>query len=62
MMFTGALIGAVAITAGTLSMASAEEEPAPVQRVENPYEGADVYVNPDWSANAEASGGSAVAD
>ncbi|MGP3972387.1 glycoside hydrolase family 6 protein, partial [Streptomyces sp. 6N223] len=42
--------------------ASAEEEPAPVQRVENPYEGADVYVNPDWSANAEASGGSAVAD
>jgi cellulose 1,4-beta-cellobiosidase len=33
-----------------------------VQRVENPYEGAGVYVNPDWAANAEASGGSAIAD
>jgi cellulose 1,4-beta-cellobiosidase len=60
--FAGALIGAVAISAGTLSLASAEEEAAPLQRVENPYEGAEVYVNPDWAAHAEESGGSAIAD
>ncbi|WP_062217535.1 glycoside hydrolase family 6 protein [Streptomyces sp. NBRC 109706] len=35
----------------------------PGDRVNNPYEGAGVYVNPDWSANAAAEpGGSAIAD
>ncbi|WP_049578655.1 glycoside hydrolase family 6 protein [Streptomyces sp. SBT349] len=35
----------------------------PGDRVDNPYEDAGVYVNPDWSANAAAEpGGSAIAD
>ncbi|GAA3738748.1 cellulose 1,4-beta-cellobiosidase [Spinactinospora alkalitolerans] len=39
------------------------EEPEPGERVDNPYVGADVYVNPQWAANAEAEpGGDAVAD
>jgi cellulose 1,4-beta-cellobiosidase len=36
--------------------------PASAARVDNPYSGATVYVNPDWSANAAADGGSAIAD
>src|SRR5690349_14577532 len=31
-------------------------------RVDNPYAGASVYVNPDWSAKARADGGSAIAN
>jgi cellulose 1,4-beta-cellobiosidase len=39
------------------------EEPGSNGRVNNPYVGADVYVNPIWSANAAAEpGGDAVAD
>ncbi|MGP4114525.1 glycoside hydrolase family 6 protein [Streptomyces sp. 4N509B] len=57
----GALLGAAAIAAGGFSFASADE-PSTFQRVDNPYEGAEVYVNPDWSANASASGGQAIAD
>jgi cellulose 1,4-beta-cellobiosidase len=39
------------------------EEPGSNGRVDNPYVGADVYVNPIWSANAAAEpGGDAVAD
>ncbi|MEU4683805.1 glycoside hydrolase family 6 protein [Streptomyces xinghaiensis] len=34
----------------------------PGDRVDNPYEGAKVYVNPDWSAQAARSGGEAIAD
>ncbi|MHC0428935.1 glycoside hydrolase family 6 protein [Streptomyces sp. O3] len=35
----------------------------PGERVDNPYAGAEVYVNPDWSAKAAAEpGGSAIAD
>ncbi|WP_405658791.1 glycoside hydrolase family 6 protein [Streptomyces sp. NBC_01166] len=35
----------------------------PTDRVNNPYEGAKVYVNPEWSANAAAEpGGSRIAD
>ncbi|MBQ1079599.1 glycoside hydrolase family 6 protein [Nocardiopsis sp. B62] len=37
--------------------------PSPSERVDNPYVGADVYVNPIWSANAAAEpGGEAVAN
>ncbi|MEO3749232.1 glycoside hydrolase family 6 protein [Streptomyces sp. B6B3] len=61
-LYAGALVSAVALTAGTLSFASADEGPVTFERVDNPYQGAGVYVNPDWSANAEASGGSAIAD
>src|SRR5699024_3824896 len=35
----------------------------PAQRADNPYQGADVYANPIWSANAAAEpGGQAIAD
>jgi cellulose 1,4-beta-cellobiosidase len=34
--------------------------PASAQRVANPFQGATPYVNPDWAANAEASGGAAI--
>lgn len=70
---TGALVAAAALTVGTLGAASASEDtaagtgqdraPSAAERVDNPYEGADVYVNPDWSARAAAEpGGAAIAD
>ncbi|MEE2040974.1 glycoside hydrolase family 6 protein [Nocardiopsis sp. CT-R113] len=40
-----------------------DPDPGNGDRVDNPYEGADVYVNPIWSANAAAEpGGSAISD
>ncbi|MGW8531651.1 glycoside hydrolase family 6 protein [Nocardiopsis sp. NPDC055824] len=40
-----------------------DPDPEPGDRVDNPYEGADVYVNPIWSANAAAEpGGDAISD
>ena len=55
-----AAIGACAIATGTLSMASADEA-STLQRVDNPFEGATMYVNPDWSENAASEpGGDAV--
>ncbi len=40
-----------------------DPDPEPGDRVDNPYVGADVYVNPDWSAKASAEpGGSRIAD
>ncbi|WP_067975946.1 glycoside hydrolase family 6 protein [Nocardiopsis trehalosi] len=40
-----------------------DPDPDPTDRVDNPYEGADVYVNPQWSERAAAEpGGDAVAD
>lgn len=58
----GALLGACALTAGVLGSAGADEA-STLARVDNPYEGADVYVNPEWSANAAAEpGGDAVAE
>lgn len=46
------------------SLALAVTSPSAAQeRVDNPYQGADVYVNPIWSANAAAEpGGQAIAD
>lgn len=46
------------------SLALAVTSPSAAQeRVDNPYQGADVYVNPVWSANAAAEpGGQAIAD
>ncbi|MDT0319545.1 glycoside hydrolase family 6 protein [Streptomyces millisiae] len=59
----GALAGAFAITLSTLGMASANDDPGTLARVDNPYVGADVYVNPEWSARAAAEpGGSAIAN
>ncbi len=48
--------------AGTETPTAAIERAA-AQRVDNPYAGAQVYVNPEWSANAASEpGGEAVAD
>ena len=59
----GALTGAMALTLGTMSFASAEEAPHTLARVDNPYEGAQVYVNPEWSELAASEpGGDAIAD
>jgi cellulose 1,4-beta-cellobiosidase len=51
-------IGAALVTVTT----RAEADVVPLQRVANPFAGAKAYVNPDWAANATASGGSAVAN
>ncbi|RNL82186.1 glycoside hydrolase family 6 protein [Halostreptopolyspora alba] len=60
---------ALALGAGLLasgSAASAEEtaagSEAQPRQAENPYEGAQVYVNPEWSEQAASSGGAAIAD
>ncbi|AUS81038.1 glycosyl hydrolase family 6 [Actinoalloteichus sp. AHMU CJ021] len=57
---------ALALTSGlfvTGGAAGADDASPQQARVDNPYVGADVYVNPEWSANAAAEpGGSAVAD
>ena len=47
------MAGAVAVSTGSASA---------LARVDNPYAGAQVYVNPEWSAQAEANGGGAIAD
>lgn len=40
-----------------------DPDPEPGERVDNPYEGADLYVNPVWSDNASGEpGGDAIAD
>lgn len=51
------------IVAGLLIGGSPPAQASPPTRLSNPYAGAQVYVNPEWSANAAAEpGGSAVAD
>jgi cellulose 1,4-beta-cellobiosidase len=51
---------ATALTATALVAAGAA--PASAQRVANPFAGVRAYVNPQWAANATASGGSAIAN
>lgn len=61
----GALVAASALSVSLLTAnASAGEDDAaqPLERVDNPYEGAQMYVNEDWSRQAAASGGEAIAD
>jgi cellulose 1,4-beta-cellobiosidase len=54
---------AMSVVAGLLTFgAEATAEDVSVQRVDNPYAGAQVYVNPDWAAKATQGGGSAIAD
>ncbi|MEV0534837.1 glycoside hydrolase family 6 protein [Kitasatospora sp. NPDC050463] len=59
-----AFAAVAALGAATLlPVAAAAPAQAADARVDNPYVGAGVYVNPDWAANAAAEpGGSAVAD
>lgn len=44
-----------------IGTAASAEDVAPL-REDNPYVGAQVYVNPDWAANATEGGGSSIAD
>jgi cellulose 1,4-beta-cellobiosidase len=39
-----------------------EPDPEPGERLNNPYAGAQVYVNPEWRAQAAANGGAAIAN
>jgi cellulose 1,4-beta-cellobiosidase len=60
-------LAAGAVAAVNAGAAGAQESPEEVEatqtKVDNPYEGANVYVNPIWSANAAAEpGGEAIAD
>ncbi|MGW3571037.1 glycoside hydrolase family 6 protein [Streptomyces sp. NPDC000941] len=61
-----ALLAATALTVSSLSgtaAAQAEGTRAAAAKVDNPYAGAKVYVNPDWSAKAAAeSGGSKISN
>jgi cellulose 1,4-beta-cellobiosidase len=41
---------------------SGDDAPRLLQDAENPYAGAQLYVNPEWSAQAAANGGEAIAD
>jgi cellulose 1,4-beta-cellobiosidase len=52
---------AAALALATTGLAVAAAQPAAAARVDNPYAGASVYVNPDWSAQASADGGSSIA-
>jgi cellulose 1,4-beta-cellobiosidase len=51
---------AVALAMSGLGVASARSVSAAL--VDNPYQGATVYVNPDWSSQAAGDGGSAIAN
>ena len=58
-------IGGVITTANAQELDSQprQDDPRPTQREDNPYVGAQVYVNPEWAANAAAEpGGEAIAD
>ncbi|MCG5220397.1 glycoside hydrolase family 6 protein [Streptosporangium sp. KLBMP 9127] len=58
-----ALVSATALALAAGGMVLAVAAPASAARVDNPYAGAEVYVNPEWSAKAAAEpGGSAIAD
>ncbi|MEV3937709.1 glycoside hydrolase family 6 protein [Glycomyces sp. NPDC049804] len=62
-----AALAAAAVSTVALNSAGAQEQPDDAgiaqAKVDNPYEGAQVYVNPLWSANAAAEpGGAAIAD
>jgi cellulose 1,4-beta-cellobiosidase len=52
-----------ALAAGLLTVGSpAGAEDVTPRRVDNPYAGAQVYVNPDWAEKARSGGGAAIAD
>ncbi|MBN1172504.1 MAG: glycoside hydrolase family 6 protein [Micromonosporaceae bacterium] len=62
----GAAMVTVAATPSSASTVPAPEAAPPVAapnaRVDNPYSGAKVYVNPDWADKAKADGGSKIAN
>jgi cellulose 1,4-beta-cellobiosidase len=64
---TAAALAAATVSAVAVDTAGAEEHPDGIEaaqaKVDNPYAGAQVYVNPVWSANAAAEpGGDAIAN
>jgi cellulose 1,4-beta-cellobiosidase len=64
---TAAALAAATVSTLAVTTAGAEENPDAVEpaqaKVDNPYEGAQVYVNPQWSALAAAEpGGEAISD
>ncbi|MGP4112585.1 glycoside hydrolase family 6 protein [Streptomyces sp. 4N509B] len=62
-LLTGVLNGPAATATPSVAATATPLERAAAQRVDNPYLGASVYVNPEWSAKAAAEpGGDAVAD
>lgn len=54
-----AAVGAVVASCGVAAMSATSVQAA--AKVDNPYAGAKVYVNPEWAAKAKADGGSAIA-
>ncbi|MCC5036386.1 glycoside hydrolase family 6 protein [Streptomyces sp. WAC 00631] len=57
-----ALASGFMIAAGNTANGDEASSSAAAARVDNPYEGAQLYVNEDWSRQAAASGGQAIAD
>ncbi|GHJ41775.1 glycoside hydrolase family 6 protein [Streptomyces sp. TS71-3] len=58
-----AALAAMALASGLMVMSGGSANGAAAARVDNPYAGAKVYVNPDWSAKAAAeSGGAAISN
>jgi cellulose 1,4-beta-cellobiosidase len=58
-----ALAVTVALASATMFTANSTTTAAPAPRVDNPYAGAQVYVNPEWSAKAAAEpGGSRISN
>jgi len=58
-----ALAVTVALASATMFTANTTTAAAPAPRVDNPYAGAEVYVNPEWSAKAAAEpGGSRISN
>ncbi|HEX6353023.1 glycoside hydrolase family 6 protein [Actinophytocola sp.] len=58
-----ALAATVALASAALFIVPSAVSAAPVRRVDNPYAGATVYVNPDWAARARSEpGGSRIAN
>ncbi|HZG04822.1 MAG TPA: glycoside hydrolase family 6 protein [Streptomyces sp.] len=61
---TNSVPSAFTLNGVTCNVDSGGEDPGDPSgdRVDNPYQGAQVYVNPDWSAQARESGGAAIAN
>lgn len=55
-------VGTAVPTAVPTAVVTVGPTPDPGTHVDNPFSGANIYVNPDWSAKAAANGGSAIAN
>jgi cellulose 1,4-beta-cellobiosidase len=57
-----AAIAAMALASGLMMVGGGPANGAAAARVDNPFQGATPYVNPDWSSQAAADGGEAIAN